>query len=269
MQNELTHGPVMKTMLRFAVPMILGDLLQQCYNIADTLIVGRYLGADALAAVGSAFSLMTFLTTLSISSFVSVIPSYGSRQFKKSAILSGFRIVVEKDRGLYFSLAIVRDKYLLRIFFDRIVVKTDIIAVYIIDPILFGPLAEGYVCFSLMCNQIRDAEFHPFFMKPIQKGAKFLFLFLVPQFIIFRHGDQVGRIEKDIAFFRKGYLIQKLLVVAVVKHDLLSFDERKIIAQRFVHIFIEIHISDRKIKFSGRIKTNHMIKAINEQDIQL
>ena len=64
MNNELTRGPVMKTMLRFAVPMILGDLLQQCYNIADTLIVGRFLGADALAAVGSAFSLMTFLTSI-------------------------------------------------------------------------------------------------------------------------------------------------------------------------------------------------------------
>lgn len=64
MENELTKGPVMKTMLRFAIPMILGDLLQQCYNIADTLIVGRFLGADALAAVGSAFSLMTFLTSI-------------------------------------------------------------------------------------------------------------------------------------------------------------------------------------------------------------
>ncbi len=64
MEAELTKGPVMKTMLRFAIPMILGDLLQQCYNIADTLIVGRFLGADALAAVGSAFSLMTFLTSI-------------------------------------------------------------------------------------------------------------------------------------------------------------------------------------------------------------
>lgn len=64
MENELTHGPVMKTMLRFAIPMILGDLLQQCYNIADTLIVGRFLGEEALAAVGSAFSLMTFLTSI-------------------------------------------------------------------------------------------------------------------------------------------------------------------------------------------------------------
>ena len=64
MNNDLTQGPVMKTMLRFAVPMILGDLLQQCYNIADTMIVGRFLGADALAAVGSSFSLMTFLTSV-------------------------------------------------------------------------------------------------------------------------------------------------------------------------------------------------------------
>lgn len=64
MKTELTQGPVVKTMLRFAVPMILGNLLQQCYNIADTLIVGRYLGTDALAAVGSAFSLMTFITSV-------------------------------------------------------------------------------------------------------------------------------------------------------------------------------------------------------------
>ncbi len=53
-------------MLLFAGPMILGNLLQQCYNIADTLIVGRVLGANALAAVGSAYTLMTFLTSVII-----------------------------------------------------------------------------------------------------------------------------------------------------------------------------------------------------------
>lgn len=51
-------------MLSFALPMILGDLLQQGYNIADTLIVGKFLGPDALAAVGSSFTLMTFLTSI-------------------------------------------------------------------------------------------------------------------------------------------------------------------------------------------------------------
>lgn len=64
MNRDLTRGPVMGSMLAFAVPMILGDLLQQCYNIADTLIVGRYLGKHALAAVGSSFTLMTFLTSI-------------------------------------------------------------------------------------------------------------------------------------------------------------------------------------------------------------
>lgn len=64
MRTDMTQGAVMKSMLRFAVPMILGNLLQQCYNIADTLIVGKVLGPNALAAVGSSFTLMTFLTSI-------------------------------------------------------------------------------------------------------------------------------------------------------------------------------------------------------------
>lgn len=42
----------MRSIMLFALPMILGDLLQQCYNVADTIIVGRFLGTDALAAAG-------------------------------------------------------------------------------------------------------------------------------------------------------------------------------------------------------------------------
>ncbi|MGN1166069.1 MAG: MATE family efflux transporter [Lachnospiraceae bacterium] len=66
MNKELTSGNVQKTMLIFAGPMILGNLLQQCYNIADTLIVGRFIGAGALASVGAAYTLMTFLTSVLI-----------------------------------------------------------------------------------------------------------------------------------------------------------------------------------------------------------
>ena len=64
MDRDLTKGSVIKSMLLFSIPLILGDMLQQCYNIADTLIVGRYLGSNALAAVGSSFTLMTFLTSV-------------------------------------------------------------------------------------------------------------------------------------------------------------------------------------------------------------
>lgn len=70
MTVKLTIGSVAKSMLLFAVPMILGDLLQQCYNIADTLIVGQFLGKTALAAVGSSFALMTFLTSIMLTVFL-------------------------------------------------------------------------------------------------------------------------------------------------------------------------------------------------------
>ena len=65
-EKNLTEGKILKTMLMFAFPMILGNLLQQIYNIADTMVVGRFLGAEALAAVGSAYTLMTFLTSVLI-----------------------------------------------------------------------------------------------------------------------------------------------------------------------------------------------------------
>ncbi|EHM53216.1 MATE efflux family protein [Flavonifractor plautii ATCC 29863] len=64
MQMDLTRGGITRPMLLFAGPMIAGNLLQQCYNIADTLIVGRALGASALASVGFSFTLMTFLTSV-------------------------------------------------------------------------------------------------------------------------------------------------------------------------------------------------------------
>ena len=101
MKKDLTEGNVTGTMLKFAGPMILGNLLQQCYNIADTLIVGRYLGPDALAAVGSAYTLMTFLTSILIGlcmgSGAVVSFYYGKKedgQMKKSMLASFLFIAV-------------------------------------------------------------------------------------------------------------------------------------------------------------------------------
>lgn len=64
MNDYLIKGPITKSLLLFSIPMILGNLLQQLYNIADTFIVGQYIGPNALAAVGSSFTLMTFLTSI-------------------------------------------------------------------------------------------------------------------------------------------------------------------------------------------------------------
>ena len=64
MYCDLTRGSMPKSLFFFALPMMAGNLLQQFYNIADTLIVGRVLGKNALAAVGSVYTLMTFLTSV-------------------------------------------------------------------------------------------------------------------------------------------------------------------------------------------------------------
>lgn len=64
MQKDLTKGGVTASMMLFAGPLIAGNLLQQFYNVADTLIVGRVLGPDALAAVGSSYSIMVFVTSI-------------------------------------------------------------------------------------------------------------------------------------------------------------------------------------------------------------
>lgn len=66
MKRDLTEGNVTKGLLFFAGPMMLGNFLQQFYNIVDTWVVGKYVGSNALAAVGSAYSMMTFLNSVII-----------------------------------------------------------------------------------------------------------------------------------------------------------------------------------------------------------
>lgn len=61
---DLTEGNITLNLFKFALPFMAGNLLQQFYNVADTLIVGRYVGENALAAVGSSYTLMVFITSI-------------------------------------------------------------------------------------------------------------------------------------------------------------------------------------------------------------
>ena len=99
MHTDLTKGPITKNLLRFAFPLMVGNLLQQLYNIADTCIVGQFLGADALAAVGSAYTLMVFLTSillgLCMGSGAAFSMLYGKRDFEglKNSIFLSFCLI--------------------------------------------------------------------------------------------------------------------------------------------------------------------------------
>ena len=62
MQLDMTKGKPLPVILQFTIPLVIGNIFQQLYNMADTIIVGRYVGAGALAAVGSTGTIM-FLAT--------------------------------------------------------------------------------------------------------------------------------------------------------------------------------------------------------------
>ncbi len=97
--KDLTKGGIIGPMLSFALPLILGNMLQTLYNAADSVIVGRFVGPDALAAVGSAYSLMTFLTSLmiglSMGAGISFSYFYGSgdRKSLRSALGISFMMI--------------------------------------------------------------------------------------------------------------------------------------------------------------------------------
>ena len=97
--GDLTKGRITGTLLRFTLPMIAGSLLQQCYNIADTIIVGRFIGAEALAAVGSSYTLMVFLTSVLIGlamgsgTIFSLRFGAGDRQGLKQSISASFVLI--------------------------------------------------------------------------------------------------------------------------------------------------------------------------------
>ncbi len=96
---DLTNGNITKGLWSFALPLMLGNVFQQLYNLADTWVVGKFIGDNALAAVGSSYTLMTFLTSVIIglclgsSSFTSMM--YGKKNINmlKNGLFSSFVII--------------------------------------------------------------------------------------------------------------------------------------------------------------------------------
>ena len=100
MYHDLTEGKISRSLLLFALPMMAGNLLQQFYNIADTLIVGRVLGSNALAAVGSAYTLMTFLTSIFLGlsmgsgALFSIYKGKNDQESLRNAIVHAFALIM-------------------------------------------------------------------------------------------------------------------------------------------------------------------------------
>lgn len=87
---DLISGRISLGLVKFALPLMAGNVLQQCYNLTYTLVVGRFIGKNALAAVGSAYTLMIFMTfiilglSMGCRAFLSI--KYGAKEDRKFAI---------------------------------------------------------------------------------------------------------------------------------------------------------------------------------------
>ena len=110
--HPMTEGSIAKHLIRFCIPAILGDLFQVTYNTVDSVIVGRYAGASALAAVGVANPLMNialfFIIGIGIGSSVLMSEFYGAGDYKKlqrefsTTMIAGFVLGVLISIGLFF-----------------------------------------------------------------------------------------------------------------------------------------------------------------------
>lgn len=111
---DLTKGNISKGLWAFAIPLMLGNVMQQFYNLADTWVVGRFIGNTALAAVGSSYTLMTFLTSiiigLSLGSSTFISMAFGNKDNR--TIRNGIVISSEITCGLTIILIIISYTFL-------------------------------------------------------------------------------------------------------------------------------------------------------------
>ena len=85
--NDMTVGSPVSLIIKFMIPMCLGNLFQQFYNIADSIVAGKFIGVNALAAIGSTGSLMFFVTGwlngLSSGFAIIVAQMFGAKKFDR------------------------------------------------------------------------------------------------------------------------------------------------------------------------------------------
>ena len=90
MVKNLTEGNPLKLLFFFALPMVVGNLFQQLYNMVDSMVVGRFVGEDALAAVGSSFPVVFLAVAvaagLSMGCTVVISQLFGAGQIREMKI---------------------------------------------------------------------------------------------------------------------------------------------------------------------------------------
>lgn len=106
MTKDMTKGAILPLIIKFTIPLVLGNILQLTYNAVDSIIVGQYVGKDALAAVGTSNPLMTliilFTQGICLGAGILVGTLYGAKEYERLKL----QISTAMLAGLAFSVSI-------------------------------------------------------------------------------------------------------------------------------------------------------------------
>jgi putative MATE family efflux protein len=166
--KDLSVGNEGKLIFQFATPMLLGNMFQQLYNVVDSIIVGNYIGKEALAAVGASFpiifTLISFIIGIAIGSTVIISQYFGAKDYEKVKraidtlyIFIFFASILVSFLGIYFSTEIFK---LLRMPADVIPQADNYLDIYLSGLVLFF----GFNATSAILRGLGDSKTPLYFM---------------------------------------------------------------------------------------------------------
>lgn len=230
METDMTKGKPMGIIVRFFIPMFIGNLFQQIYNVVDSIVVGRFVGKEAFAAVGSCFLIMSFVTSILIglamgaSAFFSQL--YGAKKYDqmKKSISTSFIFIL----SISIVLSIVTNVFMYKII-DSFQMPIDTItySVEYLRFILSGLVFTGiYNVCAYLLRSIGDSKSPLYFL--IVSCILNIILDLV--FVIVFHMGVVG--VGLATFIAQGFAAIWCAIFTAKHMKFLNFERKDIVFSR-------------------------------------
>ncbi|HAY71077.1 MAG TPA: MATE family efflux transporter [Saprospirales bacterium] len=229
--KDLTVGKEHVQIFYFAVPMLFGNLFQQLYNVVDSVVVGKFLGDDALAAVGASFPIIFLLISLiigfTIGGSITVSQFFGAKQYDKVRIsVDTINVVILVASLVMGTLGII--------FSDQIFMLIDLpekvipdASVYLRIYLLGLPFLFGFSNISALLRGVGDSKTPLYFLI-------FSTILNIILDLIFVAGLGYGIASVALATVISQALGLVLAAIWIRKNDMLRFRLRKIVFDKMI-----------------------------------
>lgn len=228
--KDLSVGNEGKLIFQFATPMLLGNMFQQLYNVVDSIIVGKFIGVEALAAVGSSFpiifTLISFIIGIAIGSTVIISQFFGAKDYEKVRraidtlyIFIFFASLFVSFLGIYFSTDIFR---LIGLPDDVLPQADSYLDIYLSGLVLFF----GFNATSAILRGLGDSKTPLFFMiiaTLMNIGLDLLFV------VVFKWGIEGAAIATIVA---QGGAFIAAIIYLNRTHEIINLSWRKMVFDR-------------------------------------